>query len=149
MKRIAQPDLFVIRLATIGARNLANTSVRRYSFFDGLIRMETTLEINEPKAARLREKAIAYIELTKPRIAFMLVLTSAAGYYLGTRGTFDLALFAHSLIAITLLAFGVATLNQYWESETDKLMDRTANRPVPTGKVGGTEALVFGSLQCL
>lgn len=111
--------------------------------------METTLEINEPKAARLREKALAYIELTKPRIAFMLVLTSAAGFYLGTRGTFDLALFAHSLIAITLLAFGVATLNQYWESETDKLMDRTANRPVPTGKVGGTEALVFGMLQCL
>lgn len=111
--------------------------------------METTIQIEEPKTARLREKALAYIELTKPRIAFMLVLTSAAGFYLATKGGFDAVLFVHSMIAITLLAFGVATLNQYWESETDKLMDRTANRPVPTGKVGGIEALVFGSLQCL
>lgn len=112
--------------------------------------METTLaEINEPKVAGLREKAAAYVELTKPRIAFMLVLTSAAGFYLGAKGALDVALFANSLLAITLLALGVATLNQYWERETDELMDRTATRPLPTKRVSPTEALVFGSALCI
>jgi protoheme IX farnesyltransferase len=96
----------------------------------------------------LREKLAAYFELTKPRIAFLLVLTSAAGFYLGTEGTFDTVLFANSVIAILLLAFGVATLNQYWERSIDTLMDRTARRPIPTGRVTPGEALVFGILQC-
>ena len=111
--------------------------------------MSTTIaEINEVKAAGLRDKLAAYFELTKPRIAFLLVLTSAAGFYLGTKGAFDVVLFANSLIAISLLAFGVATLNQYWERDLDTLMDRTALRPLPTKRVGSTEALVFGLLQC-
>ncbi len=105
-------------------------------------------EIIEPKVTGLREKVSAFVELTKPRIAFMLVLTSAAGFYLGSVGTFDTVLFANSMIAITLLALGVATLNQYWERETDQLMDRTATRPLPTKRVTGTEALIFGLLLC-
>ena len=105
-------------------------------------------EINDPKVAGLREKVGAFVELTKPRIAFMLVLTSAAGFYLGTKGAFDGVLFANSMIAITLLALGVATLNQYWERDTDQLMDRTATRPLPTKRVTSMEALVFGLLLC-
>lgn len=121
----------------------------RYGFSNYYL-METTLDdVNQTKAAGLREKALAYLELTKPRIAFMLVLTSAAGFYLGTAGPIDVALFANSLVAITLLALGVATLNQYWEREIDPLMERTASRPLPTNRVGPTEALVFGSVQCL
>ena len=112
--------------------------------------MDTIIaEINEPKIAGIREKVAAYIELTKPRIAFMLVLTTAAGFYLGTKGQMDWVLFANSLIAITLLAFGVATLNQYWERETDQLMERTASRPLPTKRVSPVEALVFGLLLCV
>src|SRR5260221_8196036 len=107
-----------------------------------------TAEINEPRITNLREKIAAYVELTKPRIAFLLVLTSAAGFYLGTKGSFDTVLFANSLIAISLLAFGVATLNQYWERNIDPLMERTSNRPLPTGRVSATEALVFGLIQC-
>src|SRR5436190_5530968 len=105
-------------------------------------------EIEEQRVFGMREKVAAYVELTKPRIALMLVLTSAAGFYLGTKGNFDGVLFANSMIAILLLAFGVATLNQYWEYLTDSLMDRTASRPVPTGKVTPNEALVFGIIQC-
>jgi len=105
--------------------------------------------IESAKVLGLREKATAYLELTKPRIAFLLVLTSAAGFYLGSSGYFDSVLFANSLIAITLLAFGVATLNQYWERDLDRLMDRTATRPLPTGRVTPTEALVFGIVQCV
>ncbi len=103
-----------------------------------------TAEIQETKIIGLKEKLTAFLELTKPRIAFMLVLTSAAGFYLGSKGNFEFLLFINSIIGITLLAFGVATLNQFIERRTDALMERTANRPIPTGKVSPTEALVFG-----
>ena len=104
-------------------------------------------QIEQP-SSNVRDKAAAYLELTKPRIAVLLVLTSAAGFYLGAPGTFDVALFVHSMLAITLLAFGVATLNQYWERHIDPLMDRTAKRPLPSKRVGDREALVFGIIQC-
>lgn len=108
-----------------------------------------TAEINEQKSVGVRERLVAFIELTKPRIAFLLVLTSAAGFYLGNTGTFDWILFANTVIAITLLAFGVATLNQFWERDLDQLMKRTATRPLPTKKVTSYEALVFGIAQCV
>lgn len=91
----------------------------------------------------------AFVELTKPRIAFMLVLTSAAGFYIGNTGSFDFVLFGNAMIGIAILAFGVATLNQYIERSTDALMDRTKNRPIPSQRLTPTEALVFGLVQCL
>jgi Polyprenyltransferase (cytochrome oxidase assembly factor) len=105
-------------------------------------------EIQETPVIGMREKLAAYVELTKPRIAFILVLTSAAGFYLGSKGPLDVSLFVHTLIGIALLAFGVATLNQYIERYSDTLMDRTARRPLPTLKVTPNEALVFGIVQC-
>ncbi len=97
-----------------------------------------TAEIQESSKAVVataigaREKLAAYVELTKPRIAFLLVLTAAAGFYLGSDKGFDWLLFANSMVGISLLAFGVATLNQFIERKTDKLMTRTAVRPLPT-----------------
>lgn len=95
-----------------------------------------------------REKLAAYVVLTKPRIALMLVITAAAGFYLGTANRFDWLLFLNSMISIALLAFGVATLNQYLERDTDLLMKRTAIRPLPSGKLTSAQALVFGILLC-
>ncbi len=108
-----------------------------------------TAEIEEIKGISLKGKAAAYFELTKPRIAFLLVLTSAAGFYIGTVGAFDTMLFVHSMAAITLLAFGVATLNQWVERNIDPLMERTRTRPLPSKRVTPTEAFVFGILQCV
>lgn len=96
-----------------------------------------------------RDRVLAFVELTKPRIAFMLVLTAAAGFYLGSSANFDAMLFVNTMIGITLLAFGVATLNQWMERSTDPLMERTATRPLPTGKITPNEALIFGILQCV
>jgi protoheme IX farnesyltransferase len=108
-----------------------------------------TAEISEPKIITARGKIAAYVELTKPRIALMLVLTSAAGFYLGVKEAFDFALFINSMIGIALLAFGVATLNQCWETETDALMERTAARPLPTQTLTLSEATIFGVLLCV
>jgi len=111
--------------------------------------MEVITIIEETKVIGLREKLAAYVELTKPRIAFMLVLTAAAGFYLGAAKSFDVMLFVNSMIGIALLAFGVATLNQVWERRTDALMERTAKRPLPTQKLITAEALAFGISLCL
>ena len=106
------------------------------------------VELAGPKALGLRERVSAFAELTKPRIAFMLVLSAAAGFYMGSVGSFDVVLFMNAMVGIGLLAFGVATLNQFVERRSDAFMERTAGRPLPTGKVTPTEALVFGVAQC-
>lgn len=106
-------------------------------------------ETVENKMLGWRLRIGAFVELTKPRIAFMLVLTSAAGFYLGTAGPFDFPLFFNAMIGIGILAFGVATLNQYLERDTDALMDRTKDRPIPSQRLTPLEGLVFGVTQCL
>ncbi len=105
--------------------------------------------ITDSRITTFRGRLSAYVELTKPRIAVMLVLTSAAGFYLGQPGEFAPMLFFNSLIGIALLAFGVATLNQWIERRTDLLMERTATRPLPSGKLAANEALIFGILLSL
>jgi protoheme IX farnesyltransferase len=92
----------------------------------------------------LRGKLMAYVELTKPRITFLIVLTAAAGFCLGARGGLDYLLFAHAMIGIGLLSSGIAALNQYMERDLDARMRRTALRPLPTGKLTAMEALAFG-----
>ncbi|HXF43449.1 MAG TPA: heme o synthase [Pyrinomonadaceae bacterium] len=94
--------------------------------------------------ASVASRLSAYFELTKPRIAIMLVLSSAAGFYLGSRWAFDFILFANSMIAILLLAFGVATLNQYLERDIDAKMPRTSGRPLPSSRLMPSQALIFG-----
>jgi len=92
-----------------------------------------------------REKLAAYAELTKPRITFLIVLTSAAGFALASRGTLDYVALFRALLGIALLSSGIATLNQYAERDLDGLMRRTANRPLPSGKLAPWEALAFGA----
>lgn len=93
----------------------------------------------------LRERAAAYAELTKPRITFLIVLTAAAGFALATRGRIDYLRMVSAMIGIGLLSSGIATLNQYMERDLDALMRRTADRPLPSGKLLPWEALVFGA----
>jgi protoheme IX farnesyltransferase len=93
----------------------------------------------------LRERMSAYVELTKPRITFLIVLTSAAGFCLGAKGGIDYIRFAHAMLGVALLSSGIATLNQYMERDLDGLMRRTQLRPLPTGRLAPLEALIFGA----
>ncbi|HYE15647.1 MAG TPA: heme o synthase [Pyrinomonadaceae bacterium] len=113
---------------------------------------ELSLEINSevPSAAALappaaRARLAAFVELTKPRITFLIVLTSAAGFCLGSKGSIDYLAFANALTGIALLSSGIATLNQYMERGVDARMRRTASRPLPTGKLAPAHALAFGA----
>jgi protoheme IX farnesyltransferase len=103
-------------------------------------------DLAEKMGLGIKERLAAFAELTKPRIAVMLVLTAAAGFYIASASRFDAVLFFHSMTGILLLAFGVAALNQAMEKRTDALMERTAGRPLPSGRVSPLEAWLFGGL---
>ena len=92
-----------------------------------------------------RERVSAYVELTKPRITFLIVLTSAAGFGLASRRGIDYLALVSALLGIALLSSGIAALNQYAERDLDGLMRRTAGRPLPSGKLAPWEALAFGA----
>src|SRR5919199_348441 len=92
----------------------------------------------------LREKLAAFVELTKPRITLLIVLTSAAGFCLGSKGQTDYLALSNALVGIALLSSGVAALNQYMERELDARMRRTLSRPLPAARLAPAQALAFG-----
>ena len=85
-----------------------------------------------------------YSALTKPRLNFLVVATSAAGYYLGAPGAPDLWPMVHAMAGTALVAGGAAALNQVSEREIDALMRRTRTRPLPDGRLSPAEARLFG-----
>ena len=103
------------------------------------------VDVIERSRLSLRERVAAYAELTKPRITFLIVLTSAAGFLMASRGPLNYVALLSALFGIGLLSSGIAALNQYAERELDGLMRRTANRPLPAGKLAPWEALAFGA----
>jgi heme o synthase len=111
---------------------------------------EFAIELNdaavvEVERQTVRERMSAYLELTKPRITFLIVLTSAAGFCLASRGNLNYLVFSNAMIGIALLSSGIATLNQYIERDLDRLMRRTADRPLPSHRLLPWEALLFGT----
>jgi heme o synthase len=102
-----------------------------------------------PVAAAPRATGFAdYVALTKPRLNFLVVATSAAGYYLGASGSIDLVAMAAAVGGTTLVAAGAAALNQLYERDTDALMRRTRLRPLPAGRITPLDAGVFGVALC-
>jgi protoheme IX farnesyltransferase len=100
--------------------------------------------VSEVEPQTLRERMAAYLELTKPRITFLIVLTSAAGFCLASRSNLNYVVFSNAMIGIALLSSGIATLNQYIERDLDALMRRTVTRPLPSRRLLPWEALAFG-----
>ncbi len=92
-----------------------------------------------------RERLQAFWELTKPGITRLVLVTTAAGFYLGSRGGVDLLLLAHTLLGTGLVAGGTNALNQYWERDVDARMRRTRKRPLPSGRLSPGAALLFAA----
>ena len=88
----------------------------------------------------------AFFELTKPGIAFYVMLTAGASAYLGGRGAADGWIIAHVMLGLGLASAGALSLNQFVERDTDARMRRTEGRPIPTGRVRPRHAAVFGSV---
>jgi protoheme IX farnesyltransferase len=86
----------------------------------------------------------AYLALTKPDVTFLVVITTLAGYYMGSTGPIDYLRFAGTIFGTTLMAMGTASLNHFLERNSDSRMRRTASRPLPIGFLRPGEALAFG-----
>src|SRR5579863_2234359 len=85
-----------------------------------------------------------YWTLTKPEVNFLVVASTLAGFYLGERGSLDWTRLLHTLFGTLLVASGTGTLNQFIERRHDAHMRRTANRPLPSGRLAASHALWFG-----
>src|SRR6202166_375972 len=94
----------------------------------------------------LTSKLGDYYTLTKPEVNLLILMTTSAGYYLASRGPMRIAGLVNTLVGTLLVASGTATLNQWMERVWDGQMRRTANRPLPAGRISATEAFLFGAL---
>lgn len=104
---------------------------------------EIRVETVSPRLG-LGETLAAYLDLTKPRITFLIVLSALAGFALGSSSPINWVLLFHTVFGIGLLCSGIGALNQYWERDLDALMLRTQRRPLPSGKLNARQALWFG-----
>jgi protoheme IX farnesyltransferase len=86
-----------------------------------------------------------YIELTKPGITWLIVMSTAVGYYFGHAGPWLFWSIVHTLVGTALMASGTAALNQWYEREADRHMHRTQMRPLPSGRIIPQRALWFGT----
>ncbi len=94
-----------------------------------------------------------YIELTKPRITWLILMSTGIGYFYGLPAaanwweflkSIPLVSLLHTVIGTGLIASGTAALNQWYEREADRKMRRTAMRPLPAGKMSARNAMAFG-----
>ena len=85
-----------------------------------------------------------YVALTKPRIMSLLLLTGAAGMFVGAQGVPDLGLLAATVVGLGLACGGASTLNHVLDRDIDRSMGRTSKRPVAGGRVSPELALEFG-----
>jgi protoheme IX farnesyltransferase len=86
-----------------------------------------------------------YWELTKPEVNSLVVVSSAAGYCVAATAGMDWLRLAHVLVGTALVSGGTAAFNQVLERDADALMRRTAQRPVPAGRLEPRAALTFAA----
>lgn len=84
-----------------------------------------------------------YIQLTKPRITWLILMSTGVGFFFGIAGGWTWAVLLHTLIGTGLIASGTAALNQWMERDADALMKRTQNRPLPLGHMRPANAFWF------
>ena len=87
-----------------------------------------------------------YADLVKARLTFLVLLTTLVGFYLGWRGPMNYWLMLHTVLGTALVASGAAALNQLLERDYDAKMRRTANRPLPSGRLQPATVMIFGGV---
>jgi protoheme IX farnesyltransferase len=87
-----------------------------------------------------------FLTLTKPRLNFLVLITTLGGMYIAAPDGVALPILIHALVGTALVAGGAAALNQVWERDTDSLMRRTRMRPIPSHRLRVSDAAWFGTL---
>src|SRR5438876_619008 len=101
-------------------------------------------QLHASASAAHPSKLVDYYELTKPRMNFLVVITTMVGVYMASPGPLKWQLVISTLVGTALTAAGASVLNQFAECRLDALMPRTRNRPVAAGRIAPAEALAFG-----
>jgi protoheme IX farnesyltransferase len=86
-----------------------------------------------------------YVELTKPKISLLVLVTVAVSAFLGSWGPPNAALLLHTLLGTALVAASASAFNQRLERRTDALMSRTSTRPLPAGRLSDRQVVAFGA----
>lgn len=97
-----------------------------------------------PPRVLVRGSVRDFVDLTKPRVTWLILMSTAIGYYFGHRGPFSPLALIHTVIGTGLVASGTAALNQWYERDADRKMRRTEKRPLPAGRMLPNHALMFG-----
>ena len=108
------------------------------------IRNATEVETVARNGESARRRLFDFAELVKARLTLLVLLTTAAGFYLGAQSPINYAVLFHVVFGTAAAAAGAAALNQWWERKLDALMRRTRTRPVPAGRMRPVEALTLG-----
>jgi protoheme IX farnesyltransferase len=87
-----------------------------------------------------------YVELTKPRIVVLELVTVVVAAHLASPWGVDSLVLLHAVIGAALVAASAGAFNQWWEQSTDARMVRTAHRPIPSGRLASSQVLVFGAI---
>jgi protoheme IX farnesyltransferase len=106
----------------------------------------TTATAAEESRPGLLSKVADYIELTKPRIAILELVCVAVAAFVVTWGAPDVYRLLAALVGTALVAAGASALNQWIERASDAKMPRTADRPLPSGRLSAREAVWFGAV---
>ena len=96
-----------------------------------------------------KSKVSAFIELTKPRITILILISTALGYYLAESEMINYLNFFYTILGTAILSGGAGTINHCIEKDLDMLMDRTKSRPIPAGLISIKTALSFGLAQSI
>jgi len=105
---------------------------------------QATIAVERQAAASAGSTTGDFIQLTKPRITLMVVLTTAVGFALAAPTPVAWLLLLHTVIGTALVASGASALNMVIERSSDARMRRTARRPLPAGRLRTVPALLFG-----
>lgn len=108
--------------------------------------MKATAPVYSGSAAADRNWLAVYADLIKARLTLLVLLTTLVGFYVGVRGAMDYVLLFHAILGTALVASGAAALNQLLEHEHDAKMRRTANRPLPSGRLQPVTVMLFGGV---
>lgn len=99
--------------------------------------------------ARPRPRAADFVSLAKPRLNFLVVVTTLVGYYAGAGDGVILSVLVSTVVGTALVAGGSAAFNQVYERDIDALMNRTRLRPLPDGRLQPSEATVYAAVLSL
>lgn len=107
--------------------------------------MKSSAAVVSPVAwTRQHSRTADFLTLTKPRLNFLVLITTLGGMYIAAPDGVPLPILLHALVGTALVAGGAAALNQVWERETDGLMRRTRLRPIPAHRLRAGDAAAFG-----